>query len=446
MRSALGGFVLLTTIGSGTLAGQAVAVFPVPTSPSSQRVGPIAAGPEGSLWFGSFGGAIERISLSGQVSEFPIDSGSASINDITSGPDGNLWYTLGEAPAPAGHVLSGRIGRMTTNGVFTEFPVSRSAVGIASGLDGNLWFTDSGSVNSVGRITPAGVVTEFPIAGAQSLGGIVAAPDGNLWFTESSGRIGRISLTGEIREFSAGGSPGFFPNWITVGSDGDLWFTESSQTGIGRIGRMTVAGLVSEFQIPATNVSLRRIVSGPDGDLWFTAAGADPSGNVIGRMSPNGAVMLLPTSPFVPDGIAAGPDGNVWFTAFEPSPGFGSNEIGRIDLGTGCQITGTALCLGNARFRVEVSWSASNIGESGVGQAIPLTSDSGAFWFFQPSNIELVIKVLDGRTINGHFWVFYGALSNVAYTITVTDTQTGAVKTYVNPEGHLASSADTEAF
>ena len=77
---------------------------------------------------------------------------------------------------------------------------------------------------------------------------------------------------------------------------------------------------------------------------------------------------------------------------------------------------------------------------------MPLTSDSGAFWFFQPSNIELVVKVLDGRAINGHFWVFYGALSNVGYTITVTDTATGESKTYTNPEGHLASLADTEAF
>ena len=67
-------------------------------------------------------------------------------------------------------------------------------------------------------------------------------------------------------------------------------------------------------------------------------------------------------------------------------------------------------------------------------------------WFFQPSNVELVVKVLDGRAVNGRFWVFYGALSNVEYTITVTDTVTGAVKTYFNPQGNLASVADTEAF
>jgi len=42
--------------------------------------------------------------------------------------------------------------------------------------------------------------------------------------------------------------------------------------------------------------------------------------------------------------------------------------------------------------------------------------------------------------------VFYGALSNVLYTIHVTDLQTGAVQTYENPFGDLTSAADTEAF
>jgi hypothetical protein len=38
------------------------------------------------------------------------------------------------------------------------------------------------------------------------------------------------------------------------------------------------------------------------------------------------------------------------------------------------------------------------------------------------------------------------ALSDVEYTITVTDMTTGATKTYSNPQGRLASVADTSAF
>ena len=53
---------------------------------------------------------------------------------------------------------------------------------------------------------------------------------------------------------------------------------------------------------------------------------------------------------------------------------------------------------------------------------------------------------MDTRAVNNFFWVFYGALSNVEYTITVTDTLTGRTKTYFNPQGQLASVADTASF
>ena len=104
------------------------------------------------------------------------------------------------------------------------------------------------------------------------------------------------------------------------------------------------------------------------------------------------------------------------------------------------------LCLAGGRFRVQVSWNVASQGTSGVGTALPLSADTGYFWFFNSANVELVVKVLDARTVNGKFWVFYGALSDVAYTITVTDTSTGAVRLYSNSQGNLASVADTAAF
>ena len=79
-------------------------------------------------------------------------------------------------------------------------------------------------------------------------------------------------------------------------------------------------------------------------------------------------------------------------------------------------------------------------------RAIPLTGETGVFYFFGPDNLELMIKVLDGRPHNGHFWVYYGALSDVEYRITVEDTETGQRKTYDNVPGRLISRADVEAF
>jgi hypothetical protein len=110
-----------------------------------------------------------------------------------------------------------------------------------------------------------------------------------------------------------------------------------------------------------------------------------------------------------------------------------------------CSSTLTRLCLGANRFQAEVTWMAPGLG-SGLGKALALTGDTGLFWFFTDSNLELTVKVLDGRAINRHFWVYYGGLSDVQYTLTITDLQTGAQAVYQNPEGHLASAADTSAF
>ena len=111
-----------------------------------------------------------------------------------------------------------------------------------------------------------------------------------------------------------------------------------------------------------------------------------------------------------------------------------------------CVASSAALCLNSGRFTVQVAWQVPSQGSSGAGTAVPLTTDTGYFWFFSSNNVELVVKVVDGRAVNGHFWVFYGALTNVQYTITVTDSLTGDVRSYVNPDGNQASVADVSAF
>jgi hypothetical protein len=81
------------------------------------------------------------------------------------------------------------------------------------------------------------------------------------------------------------------------------------------------------------------------------------------------------------------------------------------------------------------------------GDLISPINDTGAFYFFSPDNLELMVKALDGCQINSRYWVFAAGLSNVAITITVTDTRTGAVKTYINPQGvAFAPVQDTGAF
>jgi hypothetical protein len=106
----------------------------------------------------------------------------------------------------------------------------------------------------------------------------------------------------------------------------------------------------------------------------------------------------------------------------------------------------TTLCLNGGRFRVEADWRRVN-GDTGLGQAVPLTSDSGYFWFFNSANIELVVKVLNACSVNDHYWVFAGGLTNVEVVLTVTDTNTGAQRVYNNPLGTAFEPLqDTGAF
>ncbi len=157
----------------------------------------------------------------------------------------------------------------------------------------------------------------------------------------------------------------------------------------------------------------------------------DGRGNFTAVWS-SGEDQLVPTEP--PGGEYQGQDGSSFGV-------YGQ----RFSL-TGCVADGNTLCLNNNRFAVRATWRNPFSGETGVAHSHPLAADTGTLWFFDPANLELMIKVLDARAVNGHFWVYYGALSNVEYTITVTDTQTGAVKTYHNPAFQLSSKADVSAF
>jgi hypothetical protein len=103
------------------------------------------------------------------------------------------------------------------------------------------------------------------------------------------------------------------------------------------------------------------------------------------------------------------------------------------------------VCLNNARFAVDVFWLTGS--SSGHGKPINVTGDSATYWFFGPGNIELVVKVLNGCAVNGHYWVFMAGLTNVRVLVTITDVPTGEFWTYENLLGvPFPPVQDTAAF
>lgn len=126
-----------------------------------------------------------------------------------------------------------------------------------------------------------------------------------------------------------------------------------------------------------------------------------------------------------------------------------SNEAGEATdaVPAPCVAGPTTQCIGN-RFKVEIGWRTSTA--SGQGQTVPLPSapSSGLFYFFGPDNIEMLIKVLNACVAPfNHYWVFFAATTNVEFTTTVTDTQSGKVRVYFNPLNTSAAPVqDVNAF
>jgi hypothetical protein len=114
----------------------------------------------------------------------------------------------------------------------------------------------------------------------------------------------------------------------------------------------------------------------------------------------------------------------------------------------GCQPSPTAVCLNQGRYRVEAFW-LDYLDQTGLAFGTRLTDDSATFTFFSPSNIEMVVKLLNAcsRDLGHRFWVFAGGLTNVQVWLRVTDTVTGEMKEYRNPLGTtFAPIIDTATF
>ena len=138
-------------------------------------------------------------------------------------------------------------------------------------------------------------------------------------------------------------------------------------------------------------------------------------------------------------GLYPGPFGSQAFTQYAAAPAAGSE---------GCLPTFTRACLQHRRFAIDVTYDATIFGGR-AGDATPQmeSDESLKFSFFQPQNLELLLKIIDGCSYNGHFWVYLSGLTNVGVSLRITDMITGAVFDVDNPPGTaLAPVIDIEAL
>jgi hypothetical protein len=433
---------------------------------------------------GSFEAPAVAVSPSGEVAVAWRDRLSGVVEGIVfgDGPHGRKRLELGAVDL----------------GGLAEHEAPEFRIGLASGADGAffaVWqggppnaalFDAESGVRLVTALEPAGSGcgdTVFQPAAAYDAVGdrFVAA-----WVSLGSSCITSPPiLSVHARRFSAAGAPLAPPvevgsSWITphtpgpavvAGSDGGFTVVWN-----GAIEHNDVAVQARRFGPGGTPVEEERVIA-DTAAADDVAATADPAGNLavlwgdrfdggtqVGLHARTFDPTLAPTSaPFLLD---AGPRENG--APLDPVVGLsGPGEVTALWWKEGFVFGGvplpctesdglegrrlalggdTDLLLRDGRFRVSVEWSDPHNGGTGDGHPLPESEQSGSFWFFEEGNRELMVKVLDGRSINGHWWVFYGSLTDVAFTLTVTDQATGASRTYENPPFTFASRGDTAAF
>jgi CSLREA domain-containing protein len=181
---------------------------------------------------------------------------------------------------------------------------------------------------------------------------------------------------------------------------------------------------------------------------------ASPLDAKLGTLGENGGptptYALLDGSPAINGGNPAAPGDSVGTCAKEDQrgatrPAGGACDIGAVERTNQCVKGGGTLCLNQGRFRLTATFKTGT--GQGDAKTETLTGDTGYFWFFDPANVEVTVKVLTGCGLNNRYWVFAAGLTNVEVTLTVTDTQTGVVKTYKNPANtDFKPILDTNAF
>lgn len=120
---------------------------------------------------------------------------------------------------------------------------------------------------------------------------------------------------------------------------------------------------------------------------------------------------------------------------------------------TNCTPSATAVCLLNGRFRVSINYlnQFANPPQPGTFVAARLDSsasnpDTATFGLSDPKAVEVVVRIVDARPFAPRFDIYYGGLTDLEYTVSVTDTVTGRAKTYRNPPGVVGGGVDRVTF
>jgi hypothetical protein len=448
-------FTAFSTLKLQRFAGDGTAVGgPAAASQASDRdqlspaIAPLAAGGFVVAWAarvpppypvdpGSLGHGVlmgRLLDRSGQPlgSDLQLGIEDDAATEVHLAPLGGGGFVASWTKARSGRMVVFRRFDSAARPLSDEVPLSNPAFARNLGL---VPLADGGFVAAWGQSSLGVFLRRFDAAGAavggrgaaasqavaDDFGGetrLAASPSGRLalaWMTTNPDISKRTAV--EVATFDADGNP--LTPAVTVTASNGVFYPILAALDIDLRGRVVVSWT-----------------------LWYSlgsSAGYAQLYEATGE--PLGSPTLLPGHSYQvqPEQIFAGNDGG-WSILFLGDSGQALQHFRT----AGCSPAATSLCLAGDRFRLDATFGAGS--HSATAHPVPLTSDTGALWFFDQANPELVVKILDGTAVNGHHWLFYGSLTDVEFDLTVTDTTTGQQRLYHNPAGTLASLADTRSF
>lgn len=329
----------------------------------------IAAGPDGALWFTELdANRIGRITTSGTITEYPVPTANAAPYGIAAGPDNAMWFTENNVS---------KIGRIAMDGSITEYDAPRNAnndevkpTDIGKAYDGSLWYA---SIGSIGKITTDGTATRYPLPEQYSDRIVTHLTGGSqgIWFaipdngsTIQPGAIGHV-LNSAIVTYPF--LRGITVTGISGGPQDGIWFTSVSRSSASQpiasslLWRLAEDGSIYTPYTIATDSNPSNIANGigTTSSLWYAGHDNNTIVHFMRALAPDVVTQLAAGS--CPRGLTTGPDNAMWFTEAC------SNKIGRVD-GSGnlteYPITGipsapTNLAATSPATQANLSWNAS---------------------------------------------------------------------------------------
>lgn len=306
---------LLVVAGTSS-ASAAVSVYPVPTS--NAGLGRIVTAPNGDMWFVEEDtNKIGRITAQGVITEFNLGettTGEGRVIDIDAAPDGSIWVIYDSGWKAA------RLNPATGSADVTQLGAYPYGGAVRVGADNVAWVTLNYDESGILRIVP-GQPTVWT-ANAPACDDVLGeAADGTMW-CQGGDASGQDTLVKVGADANSGvtyplPSDATYPMGLAGGPVGSIWFTRSSTPTMftspsrGSVGYLDQATGATQIWQTGSRSAPQDIVRGPDDRMWFTNRGAAPG---IGHISATGVGAISSVGNYEPTSLTFGPDGAIWFT------------------------------------------------------------------------------------------------------------------------------------